>query len=129
MINGIIQTENGFSVKDFDAEEVMFSIGCIRFRSYMDAVKTCKGIFYPLSYYHYLKMAAGLEGVPDADVWENMVYAGDSRGIYDGETDTWRNVTSIDRGAATEEEIAYIDALDSTYKSLVAMSGGGRITP
>ena len=32
-----------------------------------------------------------------------------------------REGLSMDRGAATEDEIAYVDALDATYYSLIAM--------
>lgn len=121
MTNGIIQTENGFSVKDFETGELKFGIGNIQFSSYMDAVEACRGKFYPLSYYPYLLKAAELENAPDADVWENMIYAEDPRGVWDGERKTYRNVSAMDRGAATEEEIAYVDALDATYTSLLAM--------
>ena len=50
-----------------------------------------------------------------------LIYANDPRGVWDGERKEYRNVSSMDRGAATESEIAYVDALDATYKSLVAM--------
>lgn len=123
MTNGIIKTEKGFSVKDFESGKVKFNIGNLVFRSYMDAVDTCRGKFYPASYYPYLVKAAELEKAPDADVWENMIYAEDPRGVWDGEKKVYRNVTELDRGAATDEEIAYVDALDATYNSLVAMVG------
>lgn len=47
MTNGIIKTEDGFSVKDFDEDRVVFSIGNPGFPSYMDAVEACRGKFYP----------------------------------------------------------------------------------
>lgn len=50
-----------------------------------------------------------------------MIYAEDPRGVWDGEREVWRNVSSMDRGAATDEEIAYVDALDATYTSLMTM--------
>lgn len=120
MTNGIIKTENGFSVKDFETEEVKFSIGNPKFKSYMDAVNECRGKFYPDSYHQYLEKAAELEEL-NADVWENMIYAGDYRGVWDGERKEYRDISTMDRGAATEDEIAYVDALDATYNSLKAM--------
>ena len=122
MTNGIVQTENGFAVKDFDSCEIKFNLGRLSFPSYLDAVENCKGKFYPLSYYLYLLKAAELESAPDADVWENMIYAEDPRGVWDGEAKIFRNVTEMDRGAATDDEIAYVDALAFTYKSLMAMT-------
>ncbi len=121
MTNGIIKTEDGFSVKDFETGKVSFSIGKRKYPSYMDAVNACYGKFYPKSYYPYLVKAADLDKEPDADVWENMIYAEDPRGVWDGEQKEYRNVTSMDRGAATDDEIAYVDALDATYQSLRAM--------
>lgn len=122
MTNGIIKTENGFSVKDFESCEVKFNIGSPSYSTYIDAVEGCKGRFYPLSLYPYLLKAAELDKAPDADVWENMVYAEDPRGVWDGEEQVYHNVTELDRGAATDDEIAYIDALDATYRSLVMMA-------
>ena len=51
MTNGIIKTENGFSVKDFDESRIVFGIGNPEFPSYMDAVEASRGKLYPLSYY------------------------------------------------------------------------------
>lgn len=121
MISGIIQTDNGFAVKNFETGKVEYLIGNISFGSYMSAAGTCCGTFYPTSYYHYLEQAKDLGEEPDTDIWENMIYADDPHGVYDGETKAYRNVSSMDRGAATEEEIAYVEALDATYKSLLAM--------
>lgn len=126
-INGIIQTEKGFAVKDFGSETIVLSIGNISFPSYEKAVETCCGKFYPASYRSYLDkvgelMKTGeLKKEPDADVWENLIYGEDYRGIWDGEREEYRNVTSMDRGAGTEDEIDYVDALAFTYKSLRAM--------
>lgn len=122
MTQGIIKTENGFTVYDFDASKAVFDIGECKSASYKDAVDACCGKFFPESFRPYLTKAENIDK-PDADTWENMIYADDHRGVWDNERKTWRNVTSMDRGAATEEEIAYVDALDATYKSLMAMSG------
>lgn len=121
MTNGIVQTKKGFAVNDFETGNIVFTIGQLKYGSYLDAVEGCRGRFYPLSYYPYLLCAEHFDTVPDADTWENMVYEGDPRGVWDGERKEYRNVSSMDRGAATEDEIAYIDALDSTFKSLTAM--------
>ncbi len=128
MTNGIIPYEDGFAVKDFDSCKVLFEIGKISFPSYERAVEACSGKFYPPSYKPYLVTAGNLAASgklkkePDADVWENLVYADDYRGIFDGEKEEYHNVTSVDKGAATEREIAYIDALAATYESLRAMT-------
>ena len=131
MTNGIVQIEavfcNGFAVKDFDTEKIVYNIGYISFPSYEKAVESCCGRFYPPSYQPYLVKvnelitSGKLQTIPDADIWENLIYADDYRGVYDGERKEWRNVTSMDKGAATEDEIDYVDALASTYKSLLAM--------
>ena len=127
MTNGIIQVENGFAVKDFETEKVIFNIGEISFPSYEDAVEGCFNKFYPASYWQYLTgvgkllKSGDLKKEPDLDIWENLIFAEDYRGMYDGETNKYRNVTAMDRDAATEEEIDYIDALAFTYKSLRAM--------
>jgi hypothetical protein len=86
----------------------------------MEAVNECRGKFYPKSYYQYLEKADGLEEL-NADVWENMIYAEDYRGVWDGERKEYRDVSTMNRGAATDEELAYVDALDATYNSLKGM--------
>lgn len=125
MTNGIIRTKKGnFAVKDFETNHFVFGLGQMNFSSYMDAVEGCRGKFYPESYYPYLTQAFGIEDRPGIATWEvfnNMIYANDPRGVWDGEREEWRDVSTMDRGAGTEEEITYIDALDSTYKSLMAM--------
>lgn len=120
MANGIIKTEYGYFVKDFDTNEVKYNIGNPKFNSYMEAVNECRGKFYPESYYQYLEKAARLEEL-NADVWENMIYAEDYRGVWDGERKEYRDVSTMNRGAATDEELAYVDALDATYNSLKGM--------
>lgn len=121
MTNGIVKTEKGFGVKDFESGRLLFDIGARQYPSYMDAVEACRGRFYPLSYYPYLVKADELDTPIDADIWENMIYAEDPNGVWDGEREEYRNVSSMDRGAGTEEEIAYVDAIDATYQSLMAM--------
>lgn len=128
MTNGIIKTETGFAVKDFEKGKVIFNLGnYLQFSSYEQAVNECRGKFYPDSYYQYLtkiselKKSGELIKEPDADIWENLIYAKDYRGIWNGTEQRYQNVTSVDKGSATEEEIDYVDALASTYESLVAM--------
>lgn len=120
MTKGIVQTQDGFAVKDFETGNTT-AIGQLSFSSYMEALGACYERYFPGEYFHYLYQAEYFDKEPDADTWENMIYADDPRGIYDGETKEYRNVTSMDRGAATDEEIAFVDALDATYKSLMAM--------
>lgn len=129
MINGIVQIKNGFAVKDFDTDTIIQDIGKLSFPSYEKAVDACSEKFYPAAYHSYLTKIGELQATgelkknPDADVWENLIYADDYRGIYDGEKKEWRNVTALDKGASTEEEIDYVDALAFTYASLMAMAG------
>lgn len=127
MTNGIIEIENGFAVKDFETGRISFELGTLSFPSYDDAVESCFGRYYPRSYRRYLRQAGTLDTTPDADTWENMIYANDPNGIWDGEQKKYRNVTSMDRGAATAKEIAYVDALDATYTSLVKMAARSRV--
>ena len=127
MTNGTIEIENGFAVKDFETGRISFELGTLSFPSYDDAVESCFGRYYPRSYRRYLRQAGTLDTTPDADTWENMIYANDPNGIWDGEQKKYRNVTSMDRGAATAKEIAYVDALDATYTSLVKMAARSRV--
>lgn len=127
MINGIIKTNDGFAVKDFSANAVMFRLGKLHFSSYEEAVEKCRAKYYPISYYQYLKKVGELKESgelvkePDADIWENLIYALDYRGVWDGTKEKYKPVTSVDKGAATDDEIDYVDALAATYESLVAM--------
>lgn len=122
MTNGIVSQKEGFAVKNFETGEIAFEIGNQKYASYEEACKKCVGKFYPQSYFPYLMGAGNLKISLDTDTWENMVYAGDPRGVWDNEKKEYRNVSAMDRGAATEDEIAYIDALDATHKSLMAMA-------
>lgn len=122
MTIGIIKEGKGFSLMEFESGNIMDITVNGNPGTYLEAVEACNGV-YEESFYPYLVQAATLEKVPDADVWENMIYAKDPRGIWDGEKEEYRNVTSMDRGAATDEEIDYVDALDATYHSLMAMVG------
>lgn len=127
MTYGIVKTDNGFAVKDFSTGRVLYTLVKLSFYTYRDAMENCRNKFYPSSYYQYLDEVIRLKelGVltkePDADIWENLIYGGDYRGIWDGTRQEYRNVTSMDKGAATDEEIAYVDALAATYESLMAM--------
>jgi hypothetical protein len=122
MIYGIKKTEEGFSVYDFESGRALSDMGHPQYPGYAAALDACRHNAFHPSFYPYLVKAGQIDD-PDADTWENMVYAEDPRGIWDNERGQWRNVTSMDRGAATDEEIAYVDALDATYQSLMAMSG------
>lgn len=126
MINGIVPSKDGFAVKDFGACVVKFSIGKPEFSSYKAAVNACRGKYYPDSYHAYLIQMEGVEKenlkICTWEAFNNMVYAGDPRGIWDGEREEWRDVSTMDKGAATEDEIDYLDALDATYRSLKAMA-------
>ncbi len=127
MINGIIQSKDGFALKDFEGCKVISDIGDLHFVTYEEAVDKCCGVYYPVEYRPYLKemgelrKTGRLEKEPDADVWENLIYADDYRGVWDGERKEYRDVTSMDKGAAADDEIAYVDALAITYDSLRAM--------
>lgn len=127
MINGIVQINKGFAVHDFTKGKIVFNIGTLGFSTYEEAAKVCRGKFYPASFYKYLikvgqlKKSGELKRKPDADIWENLIYAEDYRGVWDGTKEKYVPVTSVDKGAATEEELDYVDALAATYESLTAM--------
>lgn len=121
MINGIIKNGNGFSVKDFQNCKILFDIDDLNFDSYEDAVKECRGKYYPDSFYPYLMQAAEFDFEPTDYTWENMIHDGDPRGVWDGRMKEWRSSRSMMHGAATEDEVAYLDALCFTYESLMAM--------
>lgn len=124
MINGIVQTEGGFAVKDFEACHEVYKIGNVSFPSYAAALDACCSTHVPASYYGYLEPAGTAGDKPDICTWEmfnNMVHAGDPRGVWDGEKKKWCDVCTRNRGAADDDEIALIDALDATYQSLRAM--------
>lgn len=124
---GIIKMGDGsFALKDFESGSVISVFGHLTFSSYGQAVERCYAKYPSCQYGHLkkinkLKASGELVKEPDADIWENLVYAGDYRGLWDGTRQEYRNVTSMDKGAATEVEIAQIDALASTYESLMSM--------
>lgn len=127
MINGIIKVRNEFAVKDFSENKVLFRIGNPVFSSYENAVNDVCGKYCPASYHSYLSKVGELQALgeltkePDADIWENLIYAEDYRGVWNGTEQEYQPVTSVDKGAATEDELDYVDALASTYESLKAM--------
>lgn len=121
MINGIVKSENGFSVKDFENGKILFGLGNLKYSTYTDALEACRGRCYPDSFYQYLVQAPDLGFEPTDYTWENMIYDGNPLGIWDNRIKEWRTSRSMMHGAATDEEIAYLDALCFTYESLVAM--------
>ena len=120
-IEGIIKTPEGFLKKDFKTGEILGPVVLPPCRNYEEALAECRKFIRPASMETYLRRAFELNLKPDADVWENLIYAEDPRGVWDGEREIYRDVTSMDRGAATEEEIAYVDALDAAYQSMRAL--------
>lgn len=122
MINGIIKEKNGFAVKDFENGKILFRLGNPEYATYNDALESCKGKCYPESFHQYLRQAPDLGFAPTDCTWENLIYEGNPLGVWDPRTKEWRSSRSMMHGAATDEEIAYLDALCFTYESLMAMA-------
>lgn len=119
-VNGIIQTENGYAVKDFMAlEKQPIEIGRLSFADYDTAVSLLANKAYPESYRPYLLAVKGIQ--PDNDTWNNLMFIGQAAGYYDHEQKIFKNARQMDMAAATDTEIAYVEALASTYKSIMSM--------
>lgn len=121
VVNGIIQTEHGYAVKNFmELTKQPVGIGRLSFPDYETAVKYLAGKAYPASYRPYLIAVKGME--PDNDTWNNLIFIGQAAGYYDHELGTFKSARQMDMGAATETEVAYLEALDATYRSILAMA-------
>lgn len=119
-VNGIIQTETGYAVKNFMPEGKQVPVSeNISFSDYETAVHCLSGRLYPDSYRQYLLAVKDRE--PDNDMWNNLIFIGHTDGFYDHENQRFKTARQMDMGAATETEIAYIEALQNTYKSIQSM--------
>lgn len=119
-VNGIIQTENGYAVKNFMASKKQpIDVGKLSFTNYETAVLYLANRIYPESYRPYLLAVKDME--PDNDTWNNLMFIGQAAGYYDHEKKTFKSARQMDMGAATDTELAYLEALDATHKSIRSM--------
>lgn len=121
LINGIVKTEKGFGVKNFlDPESTPIEVGPLSFSSYDKAVRHLSNLLYPESYKPYLLEVKDME--PDIDTWNNLIFIGHALGYYDHEIRAFKNTRQLGMNAASDFETAYVEALDTTYKSLLEMT-------
>lgn len=120
LINGIIQTETGYAVKNFkDPDQPPIDIGSLSFQDYRSAVIYLSNLLYPESYRPYLLAVEAID--PTEDIWNNLIYTGHAEGIYDHEEQTFHSARSQDMHASSETELTYIEALEETYRSICTM--------
>lgn len=120
LVNGIIQTPNGYAVKNFmEPKKAPIDIGNISFPNYEAAVYYMSNLLYPESYRNYLLAVKDL--VPDYDTWNNLIFIGHAQGFYDHEQKRFKSARQMDMHAADDVEIAYVEALEATYESILAM--------
>ena len=119
-MNGMVQTEKGYAVKNFnEPDKAPIEVGKLQFSDYETAVNHLAGTLYPESYKPYLMAVKDME--PTNDTWNNLIFIGHACGYYDNEQKRFRNAREMNMNAASEEEIAYVDALSSTYESIKSM--------
>lgn len=120
LINGIIRTKTGYAVKNFiKPAQPPIDIGTLTFQDYRTAVIYLANLLYPESYRPYLLAVETIK--PTEDTWNNLIYTGHADGIYDKEDNRFYNARSHDMHAASEAEIAYVEALQETYTSICTM--------
>lgn len=120
LINGIIQTETGYAVKNFmQPEKPPIDIGTLHFPDYRTAVIYLSNLLYPESYRPYLLAVERI--TPTEDTWDNLIFIGHTEGMYDHEKKCFRSARSMDMNAASEAELAYAEALKKTWNSIKSM--------
>ena len=120
LINGIIQQPDGYAIKNFLQPSMpLIQIGRLSFPNYRTAVVYLANLLYPQSYKPYLLAVEGLQ--PTEDTWNNLIYTGHALGIYDHEQQSFLSARSQDMQAASDVELAYVDALQETYTSILSM--------
>ena len=120
LVNGIIQTPKGYAVKNFGKRNARpIEIGKLSFKSYEAAVQYLANLLYPQSYKPYLLAVQRL--TPDMDIWNNLVFIGHADGFYDHEQKQFRNARQMNMDAGTPKQLAYLEALETTYHSILTM--------
>ena len=120
LVNGIIQTETGYAVKNFmSPEKEPIEIGELKFSNYEAAVHYLSNLLYPESYRAYLLAVKDI--TPDMDTWDNLLFIGHAYGYYDHEKKRFKSARQMDMNAANNVELAYVEALESTYNSIQKM--------
>lgn len=120
IINGIIKTENGYAIKNFlEPDKKPIDVGDLSFPSYDVAVNYLSNLLYPESYRPYLLAVKDM--VPDNDTWNNLMFIGHAYGYFDHEAQKFKNARQLNMNAANDFEITYLEALGTTYQSLLKM--------
>lgn len=120
LINGIIQTKNGYAVKNFMfPDKRPIAIGDLSFTNYESAVHYLSNLLYPESYRPYLLAVKDI--TPDNDTWDNLMFIGHVKGLYDHAEGRFKSARQLAMNAANGAETAYIEALESTYNSIQSM--------
>lgn len=120
VISGLdVGDNNTYIVRNFMANKKPISrVKLPKYKTYEHAIRDLSGRLFPKSYDYYLLAAHNLQLSPDNDTWDNMIFFGDYRGKYNYEEKVFEPVQSLGMGAGSPVEIAYRDALASTYNTL-----------
>ena len=120
LINGIIQTKNGYAIKNFmQPDQPPIEIGKLTFPTYPAAIHYLSNLLYPESYRPYL-LAVEAQ-TPDEDTWNNLVFTGHIAGVYNHESQQFQTARQLNMHAAEGTETAYVEALAATYESIKTM--------
>lgn len=120
VISGLDIGDNGtYIVRNFmNNKKPISRVRLPAYKSFEHAVRALSGKIFPKSYEYYLLAANNLNIDVDNDTWDNMIFIGDYRGKYNYETKTYETARMLGMGAGSPVEIAYRDALASTYNAL-----------
>lgn len=120
LINGIIQTKEGYAVKNFmRPNQPPIDIGQLVFPTYQSAVHYLSNLLYPESYRPYL-LAVEIQQ-PTEDTWNNLIFTGHIAGVYNHECKQFQSARQLNMQANEGFEQAYVEALDATYQSIQTM--------
>lgn len=120
LVNGIVKTQSGYGVKNFMfPEKEPIEIGNLSFSSYEAGVHYLSNLLYPESYRPYLLAVKDLH--PNDDTWNNLIFVGHAQGYYDHEEHMFKSARQLNMNAANPMELAYVEALGETHKSIMEM--------
>lgn len=120
VISGLdIGEDNTYIVRNFmNTERPISHVKLPAYNSFEQAIRALSGKLFPKSYENYLLAANNLQLSADNDTWDNMIFIGDYRGKYNYEEKIYEHAQMLGMGAGSPVEIAYRDALASTYNAL-----------
>lgn len=124
VISGLLSNQNDtYMVCDFmENKRVISKLQVPEKETFERLVHNFSGKVFPKSYTPYLLAARNIEqetGEPITDeMWDNMIFIGDYRGVYDHKEDTFYDAWESDMDAGSPVEAAYRDAVASTYHAL-----------